>query len=757
MPVIETTPEMVRRVYETSRKRLEIVRKRLNRPLTLAEKVLFGHLDDPENEHLERGKAYIMLRPDRVAMQDATAQMAMLQFMLSGKDETAVPSTIHCDHLIRARSGAKEDVERAIEENREVYDFLQSAAARYGLGFWKPGSGIIHQIVLENYAFPGGMMIGTDSHTPNAGGLGMVAVGVGGADAVDVMAGFAWEVLQPKLIGVKLTGKLHGWTAPKDVILKLLDILTVKGGTNAIVEYFGPGAASISATGKATITNMGAELGATCSIFPYDARHKAYLEATRRGEIAQLAEANTDLLTADPEVLENPEKYYDQLIEIDLDTLEPHLVGPHTPDLAHPVSRMAEDVKLNGYPDNMTAGLIGSCTNSSYEDITRAAEVAEQALAKGAKLKATFWVTPGSEQVEATIERDGQMETLKKLGAVVLGNACGPCIGQWERHDIELGTPNSIVTSFNRNFRKRNDGSPETYAFIGSPEIVVAYALAGRLSFNPMTDELEAADGSTFKLQAPAPAPDIPAQGFVFKAEGYVAPPETRERVEIKVRPDSDRLQLLTPFPAWDGKDLEKLPVLVKAVGKCTTDHISQAGPWLKYRGHLDNISNNLLLGAVNAWTDDPGTGIDVETGEKKPIPELARSYKERGIRWVVIGDENYGEGSSREHAAMEPRHLGGAAVIARSFARIHETNLKKQGVLPLTFADPADYDKIKADDRISIVGLADLTPGKPLTVIVHHADGSEESFQVNHSLNAEQIEWFKAGSALNLLRKQNG
>lgn len=757
MPVIETTPEMVRRIYETTRKRLEIVTKRLNRPLTLAEKVLFGHLDDPENEHLERGKAYIMLRPDRVAMQDATAQMAMLQFMLSGKDETAVPSTIHCDHLIRARSGAKEDVERAIEENREVYDFLQSAAARYGLGFWKPGSGIIHQIVLENYAFPGGMMIGTDSHTPNAGGLGMVAVGVGGADAVDVMAGFPWEVLQPKLIGVKLTGTLHGWTAPKDVILKLLDILTVKGGTNAIVEYFGPGAASISATGKATITNMGAELGATCSIFPYDARHKAYLEATRRGEIAALAEANTDLLTADPEVLENPEKYFDQLIEIDLDTLEPQLVGPHTPDLAHPVSRMTDDVKLNGYPDNVTAGLIGSCTNSSYEDITRAAEVAEQALARGAKPKATFWVTPGSEQVEATIERDGQMETLKKLGAVVLGNACGPCIGQWERHDIELGTPNSIVTSFNRNFRKRNDGSPETYAFIGSPEIVVAYTLAGRLSFNPMTDELEAADGTTFKLQAPAPAPDIPAQGFVFKADGYVPPPETPERVEIQVRPDSDRLQLLTPFPAWDGKDLEKLPVLVKAVGKCTTDHISQAGPWLKYRGHLDNISNNLLLGANNAWTDDPGTGIDVETGEKKPIPELARSYKERGIRWVVIGDENYGEGSSREHAAMEPRHLGGAAVIARSFARIHETNLKKQGVLPLTFADPADYEKIKADDRISIVGLKDLAPGKALTVVLHHADGSEESFQVNHSLNAEQIEWFRAGSALNLLRKQNG
>ncbi|NOZ79464.1 MAG: aconitate hydratase [Acidobacteria bacterium] len=755
MPKIETTPEMVRNVYETTRKRLDVIRGRSNRPLTLAEKVLFGHLADPENEKLERGKAYIMLRPDRVAMQDATAQMAMLQFMLSGRDETAVPSTIHCDHLIRARSGAKEDVARAIEENREVYDFLESSAARYGLGFWKPGAGIIHQTVLENYAFPGGMMIGTDSHTPNAGGLGMVAVGVGGADAVDVMAGFPWEVLQPKLIGIKLTGKLNGWAAPKDVILKLLDILTVKGGTNAIVEYFGPGTASISATGKATITNMGAELGATCSIFPYDGRMKTYLEGTRRGEIAKLADANTDLLTADPEVLEAPERFYDQVIEIDLDSLEPHLVGPHTPDLAHPVSRMATDVKTNGYPDNVTAALIGSCTNSSYEDISRAADVAKQALEHGAKPKTTFWVSPGSEQIEATIERDGQMKILTDLGAVVLGNACGPCIGQWERHDIEPGTPNSIVTSFNRNFRKRNDGSPETRAFIGSPEIVVAYALSGKLSFNPLTDELEGADGARFKLQPPKPAPEIPPSGFVFKTEGYVAPPADRSGVEIRVTPDSERLQLLTPFPAWDGADFENLPVLVKAKGKCTTDHISQAGPWLRYRGHLDNISDNLLLGAVNAWTAEPGTGIDVETGETMPIPKLARSYKERGIRWVVIGDENYGEGSSREHAAMEPRHLGGAAVIARSFARIHETNLKKQGMLPLTFADPADYDTIRADDRISIRGLGEMAPGKPLTVVVHHADGSEESFAVNHSLNAEQIEWFKAGSALNVLRKQ--
>ncbi len=753
MPAIETTPNMVRRVYNTSRARLEIVRARLGRPLTLAEKVLFGHLDDAENEHLERGRAYIMLRPDRVAMQDATAQMALLQFMLSGRDTTAVPSTVHCDHLIRARSGAAEDVKRAIEENREVYDFLQSAAARYGLGFWKPGSGIIHQVVLENYAFPGGMMIGTDSHTPNAGGLGMVAVGVGGADAVDVMAGFPWEVLQPKVIGVKLTGSLHGWTAPKDVILKLLGILTVKGGTNAIIEYFGPGTASISATGKGTITNMGAELGATCSLFPYDTRMKTYLEATRRSEIAALADANTDLLVADPQVEGEPNKYYDQLIEIDLDSLEPHLVGPHTPDLAHPVSNMAADVATADYPDRLSAALIGSCTNSSYEDITRAADVAEQALAKGARLKTTFWVTPGSEQIEATIERDGQMATLSKLGGVVLGNACGPCIGQWQRDDIKPGTRNSIVTSFNRNFRKRNDGSPETYAFIGSPEIVVAYALAGRLSFDPVHDEIEGSNGATFRLEPPAPAPEIPAHGFVFKAEGYVAPPETPTTVDVKVRPDSNRLQLLTPFPAWDGRDLERLTVLVKANGKCTTDHISQAGPWLQFRGHLDNISDNLLLGAVNAFTDEPGTGIDIDTGKAVSLPELARSYKERGMHWVVVGDENYGEGSSREHAAMEPRHLGGTAVIARSFARIHETNLKKQGMLPLTFADPADYEKIRVDDRVSIRGLAEMKPGGQLTVVLHHADGGEESFPVNHTLNAEQIQWFRAGSALNVLR----
>ena len=755
MASIETTPELVQSVYATTRKRLAVIRERLGRPLTLAEKVLFGHLKDPEGQHLERGEAYLQLHPDRVAMQDATAQMALLQFMLSGKDTTAVPSTVHCDHLILARSGAKEDVIAAIDRNREVYDFLQTASARYGIGFWKPGSGIIHQVVLENYAFPGGMMIGTDSHTPNAGGLGMVAVGVGGADAVDVMAGFPWEVLQPDIVGVKLTGKLNGWTAPKDVILKLLGILTVKGGTNRIIEYFGPGAASISATGKGTITNMGAELGATTSIFPYDSRTKIYLDATQRARIAALAEANKDLVTADPEVEADPERFFDLVIEIDLDTLEPHIVGPHTPDLARPVSQMAADVADNGYPDTLSACLIGSCTNSSYEDITRAAEVAKQALAHGATTRSPLWVTPGSEQVEATIARDGQIATLDRLGATVLANACGPCIGQWQRDDITEGESNSILTSFNRNFAKRNDGNPQTNAFISSPEIVVAYALAGRLSFNPLTDDLEAPDGSTYKLAAPPVAPEIPEKGFVFKAEGFVGPPADRSQVEVKVKDDSKRLQLLDPFPAWDGKDYENLPVLLKARGKCTTDHISQAGPWLRFRGHLDNISDNLFLGAVNAFADEPGFGVDVDTGETVRLPELARSYKNRGIRWVAVADENYGEGSSREHAAMEPRHLAGVAVIARSFARIAETNLKKQGVLPLTFVDTADYDKIKVDDRISILGLDELAPEKKLDAVITHADGSEDRIELEHSLNAEQVEWFKAGSALNVLRRK--
>ncbi len=755
MPTIETSPELVQKVYDTTRKRLEIIRGRFKQPLTLTEKILFGHLADPANEVLERGKAYIQLQPDRVAMQDATAQMALLQFMLSGRDTTAVPSTVHCDHLILARSGADVDVKAAIDLNREVYDFLQSTSARYGLGFWKPGSGIIHQVVLENYAFPGGMMLGTDSHTPNAGGLGMIACGVGGADAVDVMAGFNWEVLQPRVVGVKLTGSLHGWAAPKDVILKLLDILTVKGGTNRIIEYFGDGAASISCTGKATITNMGAELGATTSIFPYDKRMKTYLDATQRARIATLAEANRDLLTADPQCAADPEKYYDLVIEIDLDTLEPHIVGPHTPDLARPVSRMAADVAANGYPDTLTSGLIGSCTNSSYEDITRAADVAQQAIDHGAAIKCPLWVTPGSEQVEATIKRDGQMGTLEKLGATVLANACGPCIGQWKRDDIADGTTNSIISSFNRNFAKRNDGNPKTASFISSPEIVIAYALAGKLSFNPLTDEIES-NGSSFKLEAPKPAPEIPANGFIFKADGYLAPPEQRSGVDVKVDPDSKRLQLLSPFAAWNGSDYEKLPVLLKAKGKCTTDHISQAGPWLRFRGHLDNISDNLFLGAVNAFADEPGHGVNITNGTVASLPALARWYKDNGIDWVAVGDENWGEGSSREHAAMEPRHLGGKAIIVRSFARIHETNLKKQGVLPLTFADPADYDKVLVDDRISIVGLAELTPGSPVTAVLHHNDGSSEEITLNHSLNAEQVEWFKAGSALNVLRTKN-
>jgi len=755
MPTIETSPELVQKVYDTTRQRLEVIRGRFNQPLTVTEKVLFGHLADPENETLDRGNAYIQLQPDRVAMQDATAQMALLQFMLSGRDTTAVPSTVHCDHLILARSGADTDIEAAIDLNREVYDFLQSTSARYGLGFWKPGAGIIHQVVLENYAFPGGMMLGTASHTPHAGGLGMVACGVGGADAVDVMAGFNWEVLQPQVVGVRLTGSLHGWAAPKDVILKLLDILTVKGGTNRIIEYFGDGAESISCTGKATITNMGAELGATTSIFPYDRRMKTYLDATQRARIATLAEANRDLLTADPEVAADPERYYDLVIEINLDTLEPHIVGPHTPDLARPVSQMAADVAANGYPSKLTAGLIGSCTNSSYEDITRAADVAQQALDHGAKVKSTLWVTPGSEQVEATIERDGQMGTLEKLGATVLANACGPCIGQWKRDDIADGTTNSIISSFNRNFAKRADGNPNTNSFISSPEIVIAYALAGKLDFNPLTDEIEA-NGSSFKLEAPKAAPEIPENGFVFKADGYLAPPDDRTGLDVKVNPDSQRLQLLTPFQQWGGTDYERLPVLLKADGKCTTDHISQAGPWLRFRGHLDNISDNLFLGAINAFADEPGHGVDVETGETVSLPKLARSYKERGIQWVAVGDENWGEGSSREHAAMEPRHLGGMAVIVRSFARIHETNLKKQGVLPLTFADPADYEKINVDDRISIVGLAELKPGSPVTAVIHHSDGGEQEITLDHSFNDEQVEWFKAGSALNVLRTKD-
>jgi aconitate hydratase len=732
--------------------RLEKVRARLDRPLTLTEKIVFGHLDDPAGQELERGKAYLLLRPDRVAMQDATAQMAILQFMSAGMPQVAVPSTVHCDHLIVAKEGAKKDMPVALQENQEVFDFLGTASSKYGIGFWKPGSGIIHQVVLENYAFPGGMMIGTDSHTPNAGGLGMFASGVGGADAVDVMAGFPWEVLQPKIIGVKLTGEMKGWTAPKDVILKLAGILTVSGGTNAVVEYFGPGTKSISCTGKATICNMGAEIGATCSVFPYDERMKTYLRSTERAALGDLADRYRHLLAADADVEAHPEKYFDRVIEIDLSTLEPHMVGPHTPDLARPVSAMKAAVASEKYPADISVSLIGSCTNSSYEDISRVADVAKQASAHGAKMKTPLLVSPGSEQVHLTIQRDGQMQAIESIGATVLANACGPCIGQWSRPELKAGEENVIVTSFNRNFPKRNDGNAGTLAFIGSPEIVIAYGLAGRLDFNPLTDEIVGADGKRFKLQPPAAAPEVPPGGFVKDVHGYQAPAKDRSKVEVKIDPASKRLQLLAPFPRWPGKDYERLPLLLKAKGKCTTDHISPAGPWLRFRGHIDNISDNCFIGAINAYTGEAGKGKNLLSGEKAAFPAIARDYKARGHMWVVVGDENYGEGSSREHAAMEPRFLGGAAIVARSFARIHETNLKKQGLLPLTFVNKADYDKVREDDRVSILGLKTLTPGKNLTVVLHHADGAEDRFEVKHTFNAEQVEWFKAGSALNVL-----
>jgi aconitate hydratase len=756
MAVIETTPELVENTYAKINDNLNIIRERLDRPLTYAEKILLGHLDDPRNQELYPGDSYLLLRPDRVAMQDATAQMALLQFMQAGRDETAVPSTVHCDHLIQAYRGADADMKAAQTTNAEVYNFLRSCAARYGLGFWGPGAGIIHQVVLEKYAFPGGMMIGTDSHTPNAGGLGMFACGVGGADAVDVMAGMAWEVLYPKLVGVRLTGQLSGWSSPKDVILKVCERLTVKGGTNRVVEYFGEGVSSLSCTGKATITNMGAELGATTSIFPFDERLATYLKATERSDLADLAYANMKLLTPDPDVIANPDGYFDEIIEIDLSTLEPHIVGPRTPDLARPVSKMSSDAREKGYPIELSSCLIGSCTNSSYEDFSRAADIASQASKHGAKVKARLWCTPGSEQVDDTVSRDGQKDALEAIGAIVLANACGPCIGQWKRDDIEPGQSNSILSSFNRNFPKRNDGNPETLSFISSPEICVAYALAGTLDFDPMKDEIEAPDGTRFKLDPPGPAPEIPANGFLISFGGYEAPPAPAERrlVEVEVKPDSERLQLLEPFSAWDGNDYEKLPLLLKALGKCTTDHISMAGPWLRFRGHLDNISDNMFIGAINAFTGDAGTGKNLETGETgQPFPAIARDYKERGFQWVVVGDENYGEGSSREHAAMEPRHLGAVAVIVRSFARIHQSNLKKQGVLPLTFVDPLDYNKIQETDRISIRGLANLAPDRNVEVIAHHEDGSEDGFEAAHTLNEEQIGWFSAGSALNLLR----
>ncbi len=743
--------QAIKDLYAKYPERCAQARERFGRPITLAEKILAAHLAGVDQDWT-RGESYLDLNPDRVAMQDATAQMALLQFMNAGKSRTAVPTTVHCDHLIRAHSGAKDDLLTALDENHEVYEFLATVSQKYGIGFWKPGAGIIHQIVLENHAFPGALIIGTDSHTPNGGGLGMLAIGVGGADAVDVMAGMPWEVKAPNLVGVHLTGKMSGWTSPKDVILKLLGILTVAGGTNRIIEYFGEGTESISCTGKGTITNMGAELGATTSVFPYDSRMADYLRATRRADVAELADAAKEHLTADPEVLKDPEKFYDLVIEIDLSTLEPHWVGPHTPDLARSVSEIGAAVESEGYPDDVKVALIGSCTNSSYEDIGRAAHIARQAKAAGLQAKTGFMVSPGSDQIHETIKRDGYMDDLAAIGATVLANACGPCIGQWQRDGIPT-EDNTIVTSFNRNFRKRNDGSPSTLAFIGSPEMVTAVAFAGKLSFNPVTDTIDGV-----KLEPPT-ADELPTQGFVFEDGGLVLPPEDGAGVNVAVSPSSDRLQLLEPFAAWDGKDYTELALLFKAKGKCTTDHISPAGKWLKYRGHLDNISNNMLSGAVNAFTEDTANTGQTKSqlsGETKPAPDVAREYKAKGIGWIIVGDANYGEGSSREHAAMSPRLLGCKAVIVRGFARIHETNLKKQGVLPLTFVNASDYDVVQEADKVSILGLTSIAPGKNLTVELAHADGSKDSFEVAHTLSDEQIEWFKAGSALNCIAARN-
>ena len=746
--------DMIQKVYLSMKDKVESAKKILNRPMTYAEKILYSHLFNPVTNVFERGKDYVELAPDRVAMQDATAQMALLQFMHAGRKTSAVPSTVHCDHLIQAQIGAESDLNRAKDENKEVYDFLESVARKYGIGFWKPGAGIIHQVVLENYAFPGGMMIGTDSHTPNAGGLGMIAIGVGGADAVDVMAGMPWELKWPKLIGIKLTGKLSGWTSPKDVILKVAGILTVKGGTGAIVEYFGEGANSISCTGKGTICNMGAEIGATTSLFAFDKKMYDYLKISGRADVAELADKNSDLLKADDEVYKNPEKYFDKVIEINLSELKPHLNGPFTPDLAWEVSGMKNTVKEKGFPDKVSAALIGSCTNSSYEDIDRAASIARQALAKGLKAKAQFTITPGSEQVRSTIERDGQLKTLTELGGVVLANACGPCIGMWKRMDMKQGEKNTIVTSFNRNFAKRNDGNPDTLAFVASPELTTVLAISGSLSFNPETDYLENEKGEKIKLDAPF-GDELPKKGFIKDEHGYIPPAKEGSSVEVIVKSDSNRLQLLDKFPAWDGNDFIDLLVLLKAKGKCTTDHISMAGPWLKYRGHLDNISGNMFLGAINYFTEKPGEVKNQFTGEYKQVHEVARDYKKRGVNWIVIGDENYGEGSSREHAAMEPRFLGGKAIIVKSFARIHETNLKKQGMLPLTFANPSDYDKIKEDDKLSVIGLKNFAEGKQLELVIKHADGTSDKAILNHTFNGNQIQWFKAGSALNLIAAQ--
>ncbi len=749
--------DMIERVYDAYRNKIEALRKLLNKPLTLTEKILYSHLSSElPSKSFVRGTDYVNFNPDRVAMQDATAQMALLQFMQAGKDRAAVPSTVHCDHLIQAKTGASQDLKTATTTNKEVYDFLASVSNKYGIGFWKPGAGIIHQVILENYAFPGGMMIGTDSHTVNAGGLGMVAIGVGGADAVDVMAGMPWELKFPKLIGVKLTGKLSGWAAAKDVILKVAGILTVKGGTGYIVEYFGEGAKNISCTGKGTICNMGAEIGATTSIFGYDEKMAEYLRGTGRADIADKADNMKTYLTGDDEVYASPEKYFDQVIEINLSELEPHINGPFTPDLATPVSEFSKRVKENGWPEKLEVGLIGSCTNSSYEDLTRAASVAQQALDKKLKVKSEFTVTPGSEQVRYTAERDGLLGVFTKIGGVVLANACGPCIGQWARHGAEKQEKNSIMTSFNRNFAKRNDGNPNTHGFVTSPELTTAFSIAGTLNFNPLTDYLENENGEKIKLEEPKGI-EMPPKGFAVKDNGYQEPAKDGRNVEVVVKPDSNRLQILTPFEAWNGEDFNGLKLLIKAKGKCTTDHISMAGPWLKYRGHLDNISNNMLIGAVNYFNDKTNAVKNSVTGEYGEVPATARYYKENNIGSVVIGDENYGEGSSREHAAMEPRHLGVKVVLVRSFARIHETNLKKQGMLALTFADKADYEKVQEDDSIDITGMKSFAPDKQLTIILNHADGTKDEIMANHSYNANQIEWFKAGSALNLIRRLTG
>jgi len=745
--------EMIKEVYKNLPAKVDAARKLVGRPLTLTEKVLYSHLHaDQKPQSFERGKSYVDFAPDRVAMQDATAQMALLQFMQSGRPKVAVPSTVHCDHLITAKNGAAEDLAFANNESKEVYDFLGSVSNKYGIGFWKPGAGIIHQVVLENYAFPGGMMIGTDSHTVNAGGLGMIAIGVGGADACDVMAGLAWELKMPKLIGVKLTGKLNGWTAPKDVILKVAGILTVKGGTDAVVEYFGEGATSMSCTGKGTICNMGAEIGATTSTFGYDDSMSRYLKATGRADVAALADSVKEHLTADAEVYANPSNYFDQVIEINLSELEPHVNGPFTPDLATPISKLKEAALANGWPTKISVGLLGSCTNSSYEDISRAVSLAKQVSSKNLKSKSEYLINPGSEQIRYTIKRDGFLDVFDQIGAKVFTNACGPCIGMWDRMGAEKQEKNTIIHSFNRNFAKRADGNPNTYAFVASPEIVTAMAIAGDLTFNPLTDSLTNEKGEQVKLDAPS-GDELPTKGFAVEDAGYQAPAADGSSVTVNVSPTSNRLQLLDPFAAWEGTDLKELKLLIKAKGKCTTDHISMAGPWLKFRGHLDNISNNMLIGAVNYFNEKTDTVKNQLTGAYDSVPKVQRDYKANGIGSIVVGDENYGEGSSREHAAMEPRHLGVRAVLVKSFARIHETNLKKQGMLALTFADKADYEKINEDDVINITGLTNFLPGQPLTLTLKHTDGSIDELKVNHTYNAQQIEWFKAGGALNIIR----